>query len=284
MEPNLVPATDAQSNALSMLRESNGDPRSHLSQVAEASTSPEYGDPGPCIDPTESTQWDEMGRNDTGSENFPHPGPSSGHSQVQNPATDTQEWEEMGKNGNEKEKFSPNTPTGPGPTHSDPHADVEEDDSGTTYPELLRRLLEFLGAGDPEPEDPEKKISPLSARQLSALPYLAAFPNANQAARAAGIGKSTLYRWLEDDHFRQELTRLREETSEFARQELKGLQLRAVDVLRDALGDGNVGVRLRAARYSMSYSTQVELAEKLRRDVSNLQVAVEEWKSKRPVP
>ena len=192
----------------------------------------------------------------------------------------------MGKNGKPWEKYSPDFPTSTDalPPDSTPGADADQDDSETTYPELIRGLLEFLGSDEAAAEEEDKKVVPLTSRQLSALPYLAAFPSANQAARAAGIGKSTLYRWLEDDHFREELTRYREEVAEFARQELKGLQLRAVDVIRDAMNHGNIDVRLRAARYSMSYSNQVELAEKLRRDVDNLHVAVGEWRSKRPFP
>ena len=51
------------------------------------------------------------------------------------------------------------------------------------------------------------KSSSLSRRQQSALPVIAATPTMAQAARSSGIGESALYRWLEDPHFRNELTR-----------------------------------------------------------------------------
>jgi transposase-like protein len=45
-------------------------------------------------------------------------------------------------------------------------------------------------------------------------------PNRRQAAREAGISESTLYRWLQDEHFRVELNRL---TAKIADQPLLGL-------------------------------------------------------------
>ena len=273
---------------LSKYHESDGAPRFTQPQcMGDDSPSEareqEIFDPESTDDLSDTQEWDEMEQNGTGTENFIASGPSSGQSQVQNPASSSLEWEIAGKNGNELEKYCPFTPRNPGPQGSAHQSDAEEEDSESTYPELVRGLLEFLGDGESEPGSEIEKVSPLTPRQLSALPYLAAFPSANQAARAAGIGKSTLYRWLEDDHFREELTRLREEAAEFARQELKGLQLRAVDVFRDAMNHRNVAVRLRAARYSMSFSSQIELAEKLRQDIEHLDIAFDEWKSRRPV-
>ncbi len=225
-----------------------------------------------------------MGRFDTGRENSVDSAISSPAIQVQTQATSTGEWEGMGKNGNEREKSAPVSPNGSPHRNSPPGADAAEADAETSYPELVRGLLEFLGASEPGPDDSVKRITPLTPRQISALPYLAAFPNANQAARAAGIGKSTLYRWLEDDNFRDTLTRLREESAEFARQELKGNMLRAVDVFREGMNNGDINIRLRAARYSMSFSNEVGLAEKLRKEVEHLETAVDQWQSRRPVP
>ena len=51
----------------------------------------------------------------------------------------------------------------------------------------------------------------LSARQLSALPHLLRPGSLTAKARAAGIGRATLYRWLEDENFRVALQSLREE-------------------------------------------------------------------------
>ena len=66
----------------------------------------------------------------------------------------------------------------------------------------------------------EIQKSSLTFRQQAALTVIAATPTVAQAARQSGIGESTLYRWLEDDKFRAELIRLREESANLARQEL----------------------------------------------------------------
>ena len=127
---------------------------------------------------------------------------------------------------------------------------------------------------------PEK--SGLTFRQQSALPIVAVSPSIAQAACASGIGESTPRRWLEDDQFRDELTRLRQETASLTRQELQGLMLRSVSVLADAMDHPDMAIRLRAARYAMSFAAQICEAEKLRSDIQVLQEALSQGSS--PLP
>lgn len=88
----------------------------------------------------------------------------------------------------------------------------------------------------------------LTRRQILALPILATTPSRSQAARDAGISESTLYRWLQDEDFRDELRRLTAEAAERTRQELEDLTLQSVKVLRELMEDPDPMVRLRAAR------------------------------------
>ena len=111
------------------------------------------------------------------------------------------------------------------------------------------------------------KTSSLSRRQQSALPVIATTPTLAQAARSSGIGESTLYRWLEDPLFREELIRLRQEAADLAKRELQGVMLRSVSVISDALEDPDIAIRLRAARYGMSFAVQISEVEKLRADL-----------------
>ena len=227
-----------------------------------------------------------MGQNGAGLRNSRPTDPDLCQSQVQFPASSPADWDEVGQTGTLVRISGPDVPAGPGIQPFGPETADGEDDSTSTYPELALGLLEFLGSSESGPGSAgqDSNIAPLTARQLSALPYLASYPSVRQAAKVSGIGKSTLYRWLEDDHFREELIRLREETAEFARHEAKGLMLRAVDVFRESMNSADPNLRLKAARYSLSYTSEVGLAEKLRQDIEHLAVAVDEWKSKRPVP
>ena len=119
--------------------------------------------------------------------------------------------------------------------------------------------------------------SNLTFRQRSALPIIAASPTIAQAARTSGIGESTLRRWLEEDSFRDELTRLRQESASLARQELQGLMLRSVSVLAEAMNNSDVTVQLRAARYALSFAVQIGEAEKLRSDIQALEEVLPLW-------
>ena len=111
--------------------------------------------------------------------------------------------------------------------------------------------------------DREIEKSLLSFRQQSALSIVASSPTISQAAHTAGISEVTLRRWLNDDAFRRELTRQRQGSAALARQEIQGLMLRSIAVIADALADPDVAIRLRAARYALSFAAQLYQTEKL---------------------
>ena len=49
---------------------------------------------------------------------------------------------------------------------------------------------------------PEKALTP---RQVAALPYLVATPSIAEGSRLAHVGRTTLFRWMQDDEFRSRL-------------------------------------------------------------------------------
>ena len=114
----------------------------------------------------------------------------------------------------------------------------------------------------------------LSPHQQAVLPVMASAPSLAQAARISGFSERTLRRWLDDDDFRGELTRLRQESAELARLELQGLMLRSVSVLSEAMDDPDKAIRLRAARYAMSFAVRVSETEKLKREIQDLEDAI----------
>ena len=129
----------------------------------------------------------------------------------------------------------------------------------------------------------EIQKSSLTFRQQAALTVIAATPTVAQAARQSGIGESTLYRWLEDDKFRAELIRLREESANLARQELQGLMLRSVSVIAEAMDDPDKVIRLRAARYAMSFAARIGEVEKMRQAIQDLESALPIWTGRNTV-
>ena len=54
------------------------------------------------------------------------------------------------------------------------------------------------------------KTQSLTPRQAGALPHIVAAPSLRQGARAAGIGYTTVARWMQDPRFRAEVERARQ--------------------------------------------------------------------------
>ena len=125
--------------------------------------------------------------------------------------------------------------------------------------------------------------SNLSHRQQAVLPVMASVPSLAQAARISGFSERTLRRWLDDDDFRGELTRLRQQAAELACLELQGLMLRSVSVLSQAMDDPDKAIRLRAARCAMSFAVRVCETGKLRKDIQDLEDAVALSNARHPV-
>ena len=101
------------------------------------------------------------------------------------------------------------------------------------------------------------------------MPALAVAPSITQAARDTGLSESTLRRWLQDEHFRNELDRLTNETAETARQGLKDLTVKGFKVLDEMMEDPDHMMRFRAAQAAAHLGVQVCEVEKYRRERRN---------------
>ena len=114
-------------------------------------------------------------------------------------------------------------------------------------------------------------LSALTFRQQAALPIIACSPSIAQAARASGVGESTLRRWLADPAFGDRLACLRRESAQLARQELHDLMPLCASVFADAMQAPDPALRLRAARYALSFIIRISEVEKLDADVQALE-------------
>ena len=106
-------------------------------------------------------------------------------------------------------------------------------------------------------------------------------PSLAEGARLSGVSERTLRRWLDDDAFRDELARRRQESADLACEALQGVLLRSVSVLAESLEDPDKSIRLRAARYAMSFAATirrlerpVEEVDKLRKQIDDLEHVV----------
>ena len=114
----------------------------------------------------------------------------------------------------------------------------------------------------------------LTQRQLTALPHLLRPGSLSVQARHAGVGRTTLYRWLQDEKFRECLEWLRKETMRFTQAQLQAMSYKAAAVLDDALDDHDTRIRLQAARLVLDQTHNAQRDQTLHSKVENLIDAV----------
>ena len=96
----------------------------------------------------------------------------------------------------------------------------------------------------------------------------------------ADIGRTTLYRWMNDHRFRTSLERLRAEAGELANTELRGLMLKGTLVLAEAMEDPSPHVRVRAAKAALSIGLKAIDLKELRQRIERLDDALALWSRK----
>ena len=106
-----------------------------------------------------------------------------------------------------------------------------------------------------------EKETPLSAKQLRALPHLVSGKTFANAATAADVSERTIYRWMNDPDFKSAYLALREVEADIARAELRGLALKAAITLSRAMDNEDPNISLRAAQTAVKASVKVEDAE-----------------------
>ncbi|MEI8205488.1 MAG: hypothetical protein WCG03_01265 [Kiritimatiellales bacterium] len=90
---------------------------------------------------------------------------------------------------------------------------------------------------------PGSKPGELTARQEKLLSFLAGNPNIQAAANAAGVGRTTVHRWLKEPAFREELTRRRNLALTEAMNSVQAYTAQAVEELIKLMGSPNEWLR-----------------------------------------
>ncbi len=85
-------------------------------------------------------------------------------------------------------------------------------------------------------------------------------PGLTGAAKAAGVGKATLWRWMQQPAFREAYRKARREAVEHARPKLQQASGESVEALREVMNDQNAPHASRASRASSCGSPPAERA------------------------
>ena len=98
----------------------------------------------------------------------------------------------------------------------------------------------------------------MTGKQQKALAALIRAPTRAIAAKEAGVGVSTLRRWMREDDFRAAYKEALAELLEDASAQSKRNLSRALDVLADVMENGeNSQVRITAARSTLEYALKL---------------------------
>ena len=126
----------------------------------------------------------------------------------------------------------------------------------------------------------EKNTNPivpdgLTARQEKLLSTLVGNPNIQAASKAAGVGRSTAHRWLQEPVFRAELTRQRNAMMEETLGSLKSYTAKATEQLINLLDSENEWVRRQTCKDILGYAFKVREIENVEERLDAIEKAME---------
>ena len=121
---------------------------------------------------------------------------------------------------------------------------------------------------DTEPAEPGEE---LTARQRRLLVELVQNPDIQSAARAAGAGRTTAYRWLDQPAFAGELNRLRNEAVKEALSSVKSQTTRAAQELIGLLDTDDERLRWRICSEILRNAIKVRELEEIEQRLIKLE-------------
>jgi hypothetical protein len=102
----------------------------------------------------------------------------------------------------------------------------------------------------------------LTDKQLRAIPFLLAAPSIEEGCKRARVAKATVYGWLKEETFREELRKQREEVVRGALETLKANTAKATETLVKLLDSQKEGIRARVAEDIIEFTQKaIELEE-----------------------
>jgi hypothetical protein len=133
-----------------------------------------------------------------------------------------------------------------------------------------RKLTDDLGS-DQKPRGHGDK---LERKTEAAIVALLAHPTMPEAAKAAGVSETTLWRWLQRDDFRKKYREAQEKVFDGALGSLHGATTEAVNCLRRNLSCGNPSAEVHAARTILDYTLRARELFDLENRIALLEAAL----------
>ena len=111
----------------------------------------------------------------------------------------------------------------------------------------------------------------LTAKQARVIPYLLGAPSVEEGCKRAKVSKVTVYNWLKEENFRQELKRQRDELIERALNSLKANLTLATETLVKLLGSKSEPIKARAAEDIIEFAQKAIEHEELEKRIEALE-------------
>ena len=118
----------------------------------------------------------------------------------------------------------------------------------------------------------------LSLRQLRTIPYLIAAPSIEEGCKRSKVSKATVYAWLKEAAFKEELRRQRNEISKAALERMKAGMARATDTLLKHLDSPRENISLRAAESILAFSQKALEHEEIEKRIEALEANLSQQK------
>jgi DUF1680 family protein len=119
--------------------------------------------------------------------------------------------------------------------------------------------------------DDHKELTP---NQWRVIPYLLAAPSIEEGCKRARISKATVYQWLKDQNFRQELKRRRDAIIEQALDSLKANLSQASETLVKHLNSTRENISIRAAESIIDFVQKAIEHEELEKRIEALEFRI----------
>ena len=114
----------------------------------------------------------------------------------------------------------------------------------------------------------------LTERQRRLIPFLLTSRSTEEACRRARINKSTVYEWMKDQAFRNELKLQRAAVIDEALQTLKGSIVKATETLVRHLGSKRENISIRAAEKIIEFAQKAIEQEDLEKRLEELEARI----------